>query len=235
MREEFSRSALLLGQEAMERLEKSHVAVFGVGGVGAACVEALARGGVGQLTLVDHDDVSISNINRQFPALHSTLGQPKAEVMKSRILDINPGAVVTVRQEFYCEENAHTFDFSAFDYIVDCIDSVSAKVHLIEKAHREEIAIISALGAGNKMDPTRFEAADLYETSVCPLARVMRTQLKKRGIERHRVVYSKEPPMKPLEDIVDNGRHLPGSLSFVPPVMGMILAGEVIRGLCGIS
>ena len=144
MREEFSRSALLLGQEAMERLEKNHVAVFGVGGVGAACVEALARGGIGKLTLVDHDDVSISNINRQFPALHSTVGQPKAEVMKNRILDINPEAVVTVRQEFYCEENAHTFDFSGWDYIVDCIDSVSAKVHLIETAHHLGTPIISA-------------------------------------------------------------------------------------------
>lgn len=235
MREEFSRSALLLGQEALERLEKSHVAVFGVGGVGAACVEALARGGIGKLTLVDNDDVSISNINRQFPALHSTVGRLKAEVMKERALDINPEAQVEVRPVFYCAETAWEFDFSAFDYIVDAIDTVSAKVLLIETAHKMSVPIISALGAGNKMDPTRFQVADLYETSVCPLARVMRTQLKKKGIEKHKVVYSQEPPMKTLEDIVENGRHLPGSLSFVPPVMGMILAGEVIKDLCRVK
>ena len=235
MREEFSRSALLLGQEALERLEKSHVAVFGVGGVGAACVEALARGGIGKLTLVDNDDVSISNINRQFPALHSTVGRLKAEVMKERALDINPEARVEVRPVFYCAETAGEFDFSAFDYIVDAIDTVSAKVLLIETAHKMSVPIISALGAGNKMDPTRFQVADLYETSVCPLARVMRTQLKKKGIEKHKVVYSQEPPMKTLEDIVENGRHLPGSLSFVPPVMGMILAGEVIKDLCRVK
>ena len=235
MREEFSRSVLLLGQEALERLEKSHVAVFGVGGVGAACVEALARGGIGKLTLVDNDDVSISNINRQFPALHSTVGRLKAEVMKERALDINLEAQVDVRPVFYCAETAGEFDFSAFDYIVDAIDTVSAKVLLIETAHKMSVPIISALGAGNKMDPTRFQVADLYETSVCPLARVMRTQLKKKGIEKHKVVYSQEPPMKTLEDIVENGRHLPGSLSFVPPVMGMILAGEVIKDLCRVK
>ena len=234
MQEEFSRSALLLGREAMERLKNSHVAVFGVGGVGAACVEALARGGIGKLTLVDNDEVSVSNINRQFPALHSTVGRPKADVMRERILDINPLASVDIRQVFYCAETAAEFDFSVYDYVVDAIDTVSAKVLLIESAHRADTPIISALGAGNKMDPTRFQVADLYETSVCPLARVMRTQLKKRGILKHRVVYSQEEPMKPLEDIVEMGRHLPGSLSFVPPVMGMILAGEVIKGLCGI-
>ena len=235
MQEEFSRSALLLGDAAMEKLKNAHVAVFGVGGVGSACVEALARGGIGKLTLVDNDDVSMSNINRQFPALHSTVGRPKAEVMKERMLDINPEAQVEVKQVFYCAETAAEFDFSVFDYIVDAIDTVSAKVLLIETAHRLNVSIISALGAGNKMDPTRFQVADLYETSVCPLARVMRSQLKKRGIERHKVVYSTEPPMRPLEDIVDGGRHLPGSLSFVPPVMGMILAGEVIKDLCGMK
>lgn len=231
MREEFARSALLLGEEAMKTLENAHVAVFGVGGVGGACVEALARGGIGKLTLVDNDTVSISNINRQFPALHSTVGQPKASVMRDRILDMNPDARVFVRQEFYCAETAENFDLAAYDYIVDAIDTVSAKVLLIESAHRAGTPIISALGAGNKMDPTRFQVADLFETSVCPLARVLRSQLKKRGVEKHRVVYSQETPMTPLEDIVDNGRHLPGSLSFVPPVMGMILAGEVIKAL----
>lgn len=228
---EFSRSALLLGDAAMERLQKAHVAVFGVGGVGAACAEALARGGIGQMTLVDDDEVSLSNINRQFPALHSTLGQKKAEVMQARILDINPRAAVHARCEFFSAETADAFDFSAYDHIVDAIDTVSSKLLLIERAHQMHIPIISALGAGNKMDPTRFQAADLYETSVCPLARVLRSQLKKRGILAHRVVYSTEPPLQPREILCENGRHLPGSLSFVPPVMGMILAGEVIKAL----
>ena len=231
---EFSRSALLLGDEAIEKLRKAHVAVFGVGGVGAACAEALARGGVGQITLVDDDDVSLSNINRQFVALHSTVGQKKAEVMKARILDINPNAVVHARCEFFSAETVGAFDFSAYDYIVDAIDTVSSKILLIETAHQMNVSMISALGAGNKMDPTRFQAADLYETSVCPLARALRSQLKKRGILKHRVVYSTEPPMATKEVICENGRHLPGSLSFVPPVMGMILAGEAIKTLCGI-
>lgn len=228
---EFSRSALLLGEEAMERLQKAHVAVFGVGGVGAACVEALARGGIGKLTLVDDDTVSLSNINRQFPALHSTVGLPKAQVMRERCLDIHPEMQVECRQIFFSADTAGQFDFSAFDYVVDAIDTVSAKILLIELAHKASTPIISALGAGNKMDPTRFQAADIYETSVCPLARALRGQLRKRGIERHRVVYSTETPMETRKVIVENGRHLPGSLSFVPPVMGMILAGEVIKSL----
>jgi len=231
--EEFSRSALLLGNEAMERLAGAHVAVFGVGGVGAASVEALARGGVGRLTLVDDDVVSISNINRQFAAQHSTIGMPKAAVMRDRCLDINPSVQVEALQLFYQAETAHTIDLGAFDYIIDAIDTVSAKLLLIESAHRAGTPIISALGAGNKLDPTRFQVADIYETSVCPLARVLRSQLRKRGIAAHRVVYSTEVPMEPLEQIQDRGRHLPGSLSFVPPVMGMILAGEVIKGLIG--
>ena len=232
---EFSRSALLLGEEAIQRLLQSHVAVFGVGGVGAACVEALARGGVGKLTLVDDDTVSLSNINRQFPALHSTIGLPKALVMRDRCLDINPGMQVEARQMFYCQETADQMDLSQFDYIVDAIDTVSAKILLIESAHRAGIPIISALGAGNKMDPTRFQVSDIYSTSVCPLARALRGQLRKRGITAHRVVYSTEPPMETREVIVENGRHLPGSLSFVPPVMGMILAGEVIKKIAGMK
>lgn len=228
---EFSRSALLLGDETMEKLYRAHVAVFGVGGVGAACVEALARGGIGKLTLVDDDAVSLSNINRQFPALHSTIGMYKAEVMKNRCLDINPAIQVETKCCFYCGETAGEFDLSQYDYIVDAIDTVSAKILLIESAHGADTPIISALGAGNKMDPTRFQAADIYETSVCPLARALRGQLRKRGIAAHRVVYSTEPPMETREVIVEKGRHLPGSLSFVPPVMGMILAGEVIRDL----
>ncbi|MBE5786744.1 MAG: tRNA threonylcarbamoyladenosine dehydratase [Clostridiales bacterium] len=231
---EFSRSALLLGEEAIARLHSAHVALFGVGGVGGACAEALARGGVGHITLVDDDTVSLSNINRQTAALHSTVGRPKVQVMKERILDINPQARVDALQLFFREENAADFDFTAFNYVVDAIDTVSAKVCLIERAHRLGVPIISALGAGNKLDPTRFRAADIYETTVCPLARVMRSQLKKRGIAQHRVVYSTEPPLATKEIIVENGRHLPGSLSFVPPVMGMILAGEVIKDLCGL-
>ena len=230
---EFSRSALLLGDAAMEKLQKMHVAVFGVGGVGAACVEALARGGIGKLTLVDDDTVSLSNINRQFPALHSTVGLYKAEVMKERCLDINPQMQIEALCRFYSSETAGEFDLARYDYIVDAIDTVSAKILLIESAHHADTPIISALGAGNKMDPTRFQAADIYETSVCPLARALRGQLRKRGIAAHRVVYSTEPPMETKEVIVENGRHLPGSLSFVPPVMGMILAGEVIRDLIG--
>lgn len=230
---EFSRSALLLGQNALDRLRASHVAVFGVGGVGAACAEALVRGGVGRLTLVDDDTVSLSNINRQLIALHSTLGLPKAEVMRARALDINPNAQVEARRAFYSAQTAGEFDLKAYDYIVDAIDTVASKVLLIESAHRTGTPIISALGAGNKLDPTRFQVADLYETSVCPLARVLRAQLKKRGIPAHRVVYSTEPPLPTREVLTDKGRHLPGSLSFVPPVMGMILAGEVVKALAG--
>ena len=228
---EFSRAALLLGSEGLEKLEKAHVAVFGIGGVGAACVEGLARGGVGRLTLIDNDTVSLSNINRQFCALHSTLGLPKADVMKARAEDINPRARVDTRLCFWDADTARDFDLSRYDYIVDCIDTVSSKVLLITRAHQAGTPIISALGAGNKMDPTRFRAADIYETSVCPLAREIRRKKKKAGIPAHRVVYSTEPPMTPREIITENGRHLPGSLSFVPPVMGLILAGEVIRDL----
>lgn len=235
MMSEFSRMALLWGEEAVEKLKASHVAVFGVGGVGAACCEALARGGIGAFTLFDNDDVSLSNINRQFVALHSTLGQPKAEVMRERILDIHPAAQVTVCPVFYGAENAQDYPLDAFDYIVDAIDTVSSKLLLIVRAHQAGVPIISALGAGNKMDATRFRAADIYETSVCPLARVLRAQLRKRGIAAHRVVYSTEEPMKPQEVITEMGRHLPGSLSFVPPVVGMILAGEVLKDLAGIQ
>ncbi len=235
MMSEFSRMALLWGEEAVEKLNASHVAVFGVGGVGAACCEALARGGIGAFTLFDNDDVSLSNINRQFVALHSTLGRPKAEVMRERIWDIHPAAQVTVCPVFYGTENAQDYPLDVFDYIVDAIDTVSSKLLLIERAHQAGVPIISALGAGNKMDATRFRAADIYETSVCPLAKVLRAQLRKRGIVAHRVVYSTEEPMKPQEVITEMGRHLPGSLSFVPPVVGMILAGEVLKDLAGIQ
>lgn len=231
--EEFSRSALLLGDEAMEKLSRAHVAVFGVGGVGAACCEALARGGVGCMTLFDDDTVSVSNINRQLVALHSTVGQKKACVMRDRILDINPKARVIVNDVFYGPENAEDYPLEKYDYIVDCIDTVSSKLLLIRLAHEKGIPIISALGAGNKMDPTRFQVSDISKTAVCPLAKVIRTQLRKQNILHHPVVYSTEIPMSPEAAICQDGRHIPGSLSFVPPVMGMILAGEVIKTLAG--
>lgn len=233
--EEFSRSALLLGEARMAKIHRAHVAVFGVGGVGAACCEALARGGVGRLTLFDGDEVSLSNINRQFVALHSTLGMKKALVMRDRILDINPAADVTAHCIFYDAENAAHYPLDGFDYIVDCIDTVSSKLLLIRLAHEQQIPIISALGAGNKMDPTRFQVADIAKTSVCPLAKVIRTQLRKMKIAHHKVVFSTEIPLKPQTVLCQDGRHLPGSLSFVPPVMGMILAGEVLKDLAGIG
>lgn len=232
---EFSRMALLWGENALERLRAAHVAVFGIGGVGAACCEALARGGVGHFTLFDNDEVSLSNINRQFVALHSTLGQPKAAVMRARMLDINPAAQVTICPVFYGPENADAYPLDGYDYIVDAIDTVTSKLLLIQRAHQAGTPIISALGAGNKMDPSRFRAADIYETSVCPLAKVLRVQLRKRGIAAHRVVFSTEEPMKTREAVTEKGRHLPGSLSFVPPVVGMILAGEVLKSLAGVK
>lgn len=231
MREETSRTALLLGEEAVEKLQSSHVAVFGVGGVGAACCEALARAGVGSMTLVDPDAVSLSNINRQFVALHSTVGKLKVEVMGERIRDINPEAKVTLLPVFYTPENAEAYPLADYDYVVDCIDTVSSKLCLIERAHRENVPMISALGAGNKLDPTRFEVADIAKTTVCPLARVLRRELRARGILHHPVVYSTEPPVVLQETLTEHSRHLPGSISFVPPVMGMILAGEAIKAL----
>lgn len=227
----FARSELLLGEKAMERLQKAHVAVFGVGGVGAACCEALCRGGVGTLTFFDPDAVSHTNINRQLVALHSTVGKNKAEVMKERALDINPNAHVIVHPIFYSAENAVDFPLADYDFVVDCIDTVSSKLLLIETAHRQNVPIISALGAGNKQDPTLFRVADIFDTKVCPLARMLRSKLKKMGITHHLTVYSEEVPMEPITPLEENGRHLPGSLSFVPPVMGMILAGEVIKRL----
>ena len=235
MTEEFSRAALLLGVEAMERLQNAHVAVFGVGGVGAACCEALARGGVGRLSLFDPDTVSLSNINRQLEALHSTVGRNKAEVMRERILDINPKAQVTVCPVFYGAENAAQYPLEGFDYIADCIDTVSSKLLLIVSAHEKNVPILSALGAGNKMDPFRLQVADIEKTAVCPLARVMRRELRKRGVPHHAVVFSTEPPMETKEILEENGRHLPGSLSFVPPVMGMMMAGEIIKALAGVA
>ena len=239
MNNEFARTQLLLGAERMEKLKKARVAVFGVGGVGGYVCEALARSGIGAIDLIDHDTVSLSNINRQIIALHSTVGRYKCDVMKERILDINPDCRVTVHNTFYTAENADGFDLSGYDYIADAIDTVSAKLTLIEKANAAHTPIISSMGAGNKLDATRFEVADIYKTSVCPLARVMRRELKKRGIDHLKVVYSREEALVPVID-GDNvyedkgsvaGRPAPGSAAFVPSVAGLILAGEVVKDI----
>jgi tRNA A37 threonylcarbamoyladenosine dehydratase len=227
---EFSRTALLLGEDKMERLYSARVAIFGIGGVGGHAAEAIARSGVGHILLVDSDSVSISNINRQIIATHETIGRKKVEVMQERILSINPTAQVEIRDCFYNAETADSFDFAQFDYIVDCIDSVSSKLMLIERALAAGTQIISSMGAGNKLDPSRFEIADIQQTSVCPLARVMRQQLRKRGIEHLTVVYSREPAIKP-----QTPDRAPASISFVPSVAGLMLAGEVVRRLAGIE
>ena len=230
MDERFIRTALIFGEEGMARLAGARVAVFGVGGVGGHCVQALARAGVGAIDVFDDDVVSVTNINRQAVAMTSTLGRPKVDVIREQVLDINPQAQVTCHQMFYTPENADEVKLTAFDFIVDAIDTVKAKVELIVRAHAAGVPIVSAMGAGNKLDPTRFELSDIYATSVCPLCRVMRAQLKKRGIARHAVVYSREEPLRIVADEAQ-GRHAPGSVSFVPPVVGLILAGEVVRHL----
>ena len=230
MDDRFVRTALVFGDEGMKRLTNARVAVFGVGGVGGHCVQALARAGIGAIDVFDDDVVSVTNINRQAVAMTSTIGKPKVEVIRDQILDINPDARVECHQMFYTPENADSVDLSVYDYIVDAIDTVKAKLELICRAKEQNVPIISAMGAGNKLDPTRFEVEDLAKTSVCPLCRVMRTQLKKRGVAHHKVVYSREEPVRVVADD-SNGRHAPGSVSFVPPVMGLILAGEVIKDL----
>ncbi|MBE5785235.1 MAG: tRNA threonylcarbamoyladenosine dehydratase [Clostridiales bacterium] len=234
LQEQYSRTALLLGEEGVLRLRRAAVAVFGIGGVGSFAAEALARAGVGRLLLVDPDAVSVSNINRQLIALHSTVGRNKAEVMKTRIADIDPATNVTALPVFYDASTAGEIDLSEFDYVVDAIDTVSSKLLLIERATAAGVPVISSMGAGNKLDPAAFEAADIYETSVCPLARVMRRELKKRGITSLRVVYSREEALKPVissEELFPGKRQIPGSISFVPSAAGLILAGEVVRTL----
>ena len=230
----FSRTALLISDNAMEKLQNARVAVFGLGGVGGYVVEALARSGVGALDLVDKDVISISNINRQILALQSTVGKYKTEVAKARVEDINPSCKVRVYNTFFLSETADEFDFASYDYIVDAIDTVSGKIALIQKAQEYGVKIISAMGAGNKLDATAFEVADIAKTSVCPLARVMRKELKKRGIEHVKVVYSKELPSKSagvLEDEERGVKVTPSSIAFVPSVAGLIVAGEVIKAL----
>lgn len=246
---QFSRTQLLLGEENMERLAKARVAVFGIGGVGGYTVEALARSGVGTLDLIDDDKVCLTNINRQIFATRKTVGKYKTEVARERILDINPKAVVNCCQTFYTPATAGQFHFEEYDYVVDAIDTVTGKLELVMQAERASTRIISSMGAGNKMDPTAFEVADIYETSVCPLAKVMRRELRKRGIKHLKVVYSREKAMVPIDDraiscrthcICPPGtarkctqrRQVPGSNAFVPSVAGLIIAGEVIKDLC---
>jgi len=248
MLKEFSRTQLLLGKAAMDKLQSSTVAVFGIGGVGSYVVEALARSGVGALALFDKDNVDITNINRQLIATHKTAGRNKVEVAKERILEINPNCQVAIYPCFYTAENAAEYDLSKYDYIVDAIDTVSSKLILIERAMAADVPIISCMGAGNKLDPTRFEITDIFKTSVCPLAKVMRKELKARGISSLKVVYSKEDVIKPHED--DNSscqkecmcspdnqgkstvrKQVPGSVAFVPSVAGLILASEVVKDL----
>ena len=235
MPEQFSRTGLLLGGEAVERLRRARVAVFGLGGVGGYTVEALARAGVGQLDLIDRDTISLSNLNRQILATHRTLGMEKTEAARQRVLEINPEAVVRVYPVFYTPDTAADFDFTQYDYIVDAIDTVTAKLAMVEQAQAAGTPIICCMGTGNKLDPTRFQVADLAKTSVCPLARVMRRELGKRGIRHVKVVYSQEealtPPGWEEEAAALGKRQIPGSVSFVPGAAGLILAGEVIKDL----
>lgn len=235
MKEEFSRSEMLLGAAKMERLAQCRVAVFGIGGVGGYVVEALARSGIGALDLIDHDQVSRSNLNRQLIATLSTIGRPKVEVAAERIRDIHPDCSVRTYPVFFLPETEDLFDFSQYDYVVDAIDTVTGKLSLIQKAKEAQVPIISAMGAGNKLDPTAFTVADIYETSVCPLAKVMRRELRKRGIDHVKVVYSKEEPIKPCEgmgqQVEEGAKQPPGSMAFVPGAAGLALAGEVIRDL----
>lgn len=231
--EEFSRTKMLLGSGSMERLRNAHVAVFGVGGVGGYVTEALARCGIGRFDLIDKDLVSISNINRQIIALHSTVGRSKVEVMKERILDIAPDTQVNACKCFYLPENASEFDFSKYSYIVDAVDTVTAKLDIITRAKRLGIPVISSMGAGNKLNPSAFMIDDIYNTSVCPLARVMRRELKKRGIDSLKVAYSKETPLKVAADNNEtHQRSTPGSIAFVPSSVGLLIASEVVMDLC---
>lgn len=232
MPEQFSRTELLLGQEAMDRLRLSRVAVFGIGGVGGYAVEALARAGVGQLDLIDHDKVSMSNLNRQIIATLDTVGLDKVDVMKNRILSINPDARVKTYSCFYLPENADMFDFKAYSYVVDAVDTVTAKIELVLRAEEAGVPIISCMGTGNKLNPMQLEIADIYQTSVCPLAKVMRRELRKRNIEKLKVLYSKEEPIKNYISV--QGRAVPGSVSFVPSAAGLIIASEVVKEISGI-
>jgi len=237
--ESFSRTRLLLGDSAMEKLKNARVAVFGLGGVGGYVVEALARSGVGALDLIDHDTISQTNINRQLLALHSTIGLSKAEAARLRVLDINPEAAVTVHAMFYGPDTAAAFDFTHYDYIVDAVDTVTAKLSLISAAKAADTPIISCMGTGNKLDPSRFQITDISKTSVCPLARIMRKECAKRGLRNVKVLFSTEDPLPatsaPSEELPEGRRSLPGSVAFVPSVAGLLIAGEVIKDLINCS
>ena len=235
MEEFYSRTAMLLGEEAIKKLAEARVAVFGIGGVGGYVVEALVRAGVGAIDLIDNDIVCESNLNRQIIATNTTLGKAKVEAMESRILDINPACVVRKYQCFYLPETSEQFDFTQYSYVVDAIDTVTGKIQLVMQAKEAQVPVISSMGTGNKLNPTELEVADIYKTSVCPLAKVMRRELKKRGVERLKVVYSKEEPRTPLivteKEEKESRRATPGSVSFVPSVAGLIIASEVIKDL----
>ena len=240
MPDAFDRTALVLGREAMEILKNARVAVFGLGGVGGYVVEALARSGVGALDLVDNDTVAVTNLNRQIIATHATLGLKKTEAAAARVMDINPACKVTAHDVFFLPENADAFDFTKYDYVVDAIDTVSAKLCLAERCIAAGTPIISSMGTGNKLDPSKLELTDIYKTDVCPLARVMRYECRKRGIKKLQVVYSREEPVKPKTQDVDDPeltsrRSVPGSTAFVPPAAGLLIASAVVRGLCGLQ
>lgn len=232
MLNQFSRTEMLIGKENVEKLNNSKVAIFGIGGVGSFVVEGLARAGVGKFILVDNDSVAESNLNRQIIATTKTIGKLKVEVMKNRILEINPNANVETHSKFFMPESPNLFD-NTIDYIVDAIDTVTAKIELILRANKLNIPIISSMGTGNKLDPTKFEVTDIYKTSVCPLAKVMRKELKKRNIKKLKVIYSKEEPIKPIEEnnTKKNKKQEPGSISFVPSVAGLIIASEVVKDI----
>lgn len=252
MLNQFSRTQLMLGAEAMEKLACSRVAVFGIGGVGGYTVEALARSGIGALDIIDDDKVCLTNINRQIYATRSTVGKYKVDVAAARIADINPNCKVTTYKTFYMPDTENEFDFSQYDYVVDAIDTVTGKLSLVKKAKAAGVPIISSMGAGNKLDPTAFEVSDIYKTSVCPLAKTMRRELRKLGIDSLKVVYSKEEPIKPEQETETSCRYncicppgtvrkctarrdIPGSNAFVPPTVGLIIAGEVIKDLTGLN
>lgn len=231
MDEYLSRTELLIGSDGIERLKNAHIAVFGVGGVGGYVVEALVRSGVGEIDVIDNDTVSVSNINRQIIALHSTVGKYKVDAVRERALDINPNVKINCHRTFFMPDTADEFDFSEYTYVADAIDTVTGKIEIITRAKTAGAGVISAMGAGNKLDPSRFEVEDIYKTSVCPLARVMRRELRARGIKDLKVVYSKEEAIKASAG--DGGKHIPASIAFVPAAAGLIMAGEIIRDIAG--
>lgn len=231
MLSQFSRTQLLLGSDAMKKLSQSRVAVFGIGGVGGFAVEALARSGIGELDLIDNDTVSLSNLNRQIIALHSTIGQYKVDAAAKRIHDICPETKVNIFKCFFMPETSDMFDFSRYDYVIDAIDTITGKIEIIMKAKEAGVPVISSMGAGNKLDPTAFRVADIYSTKVCPLARVMRYEMRKRGVKDLKVIYSEEPPLRPEASSEESHKPVPGSTAFVPSAAGLIIAGEVIKDL----